>query len=80
MVCYERLTLKCQWLHKEKLGRISSVQKNQYTIQFWEAQIPAKLKGKFFDGKKKFPVVGDYVTFDYNPKGDSIILEVCERR
>ena len=77
---YERLTLKCQWLHKEKLGRISSVQKNQYTIQFWESQIPAKLKGKFYEGKKRFPVVGDYVTFDYNSKGDSTILEVCERR
>ena len=77
---YERLTLKCQWLHKEKLGRICNVQKNQYTIQFWEAQIPAKLKGKFYAGKKKFPVVGDYVTFDYNSKGDSIILEVCERK
>ena len=77
---YERLTLKCQWLHKEKLGRICNVQKNQYIIQFWEAQIPAKLKGKFYAGKKKFPVVGDYVTFDYNSKGDSIILEVCERK
>lgn len=77
---YEPLTLKCQWLHKEKLGRICNVQKNQYTIQFWEMQIPAKLKGKFFDGKKTFPVVGDYVTFEYNTKGDSLILEVCERK
>lgn len=77
---YERLKLKCQWLHKEKLGRICNVQKNQYTIQFWEAQLPAKLKGKFYDGKKQFPVVGDYVTFDYNAKGESIILEVCERK
>lgn len=77
---YERLELKCQWLHKEKLGRISSVQKNQYTIQFWESQLSAKLKGKFYDGKKQFPVVRDYVTFDYNTKGESIILEVCERK
>lgn len=76
---YKGLTLKCQWLHKEKLGRICNVQKNQYMIQFWESQIPAKLKGKFYDGKKKFPVVGDYVTFEYNSKGDSMILEVCER-
>lgn len=77
---YKPLTLKCQWLHREKLGRISNVQKNLYTIQFWEAQIPAKLKGKFYDGKKKFPVVGDYVTFDYNKNGDSLILELCERK
>ena len=77
---YERLKLECQWLHKEKLGRICNVQKNQYTIQFWESQLPAKLKGKFYDVKKQFPVVGDYVTFDYNTKGESIILEVCERK
>ncbi len=77
---YEPLKLKCQWLHKEKLGRICNVQKNQYTIQFWEAQIPAKLKGSFYNGKQRFPVVGDYVTFDYNTKGDSRILEVCERK
>ena len=77
---YEPLTLKCQWLHKEKLGRICNVQKNQYTIQFWETQIPAKLKGSFYNGKQKFPIVGDYVTFDYNPKGESRILEVCERK
>lgn len=77
---YEPLTLKCQWLYKEKLGRICNVQKNQYTIQFWETQIPAKLKGSFYNGKQKFPIVGDYVTFDYNPKGESRILEVCERK
>lgn len=77
---YEKLTLRCQWLHKEKLGRICNVQKNQYTIQFWEAQLPAKLKGSFYNGKQKFPVVGDYVTFDYNPCGDSRIWELCERK
>ena len=77
---YKPLTLKCQWLHKEKLGRICNVQKNQYTIQFWEEQLPAKLKGNFYNGKQKFPIVGDYVTFDYNPNGDSRILEVCERK
>lgn len=77
---YEKLKLKCQWLHKEKLGRISEVQKSSYTIQFWEEQLPAKLKGNFYQGNQKFPVVGDYVTFEYNPNGDSRILELCERR
>lgn len=77
---YEKLTLKCQWLHKEKLGRICNVQKNSYTIQFWEQQLPAKLKGSFYKGNQKFPVVGDYVTFLYNPNGEAIILEVCERK
>lgn len=41
--------------------------------------MPAKLKGSFYNGKQNFPVVGDYVTFDYNPQGDYRILEVCER-
>lgn len=77
---YEPLTLKCQWLHKEKLGRICNVQRNRYTIQFWETQLPAKLKGSFHKGNQQFPVVGDYVTFNYNPKGESVILEVCERK
>ena len=27
-----------------------------------------------------FPVVGDYVTFRYNPKGDSKIIEICETK
>lgn len=77
---YEKLTLKCQWLHQERLGRICNVQKSSYTIQFWEQQIPAKLRGNFYKGNQKFPVVGDYVTFAYCPNGDSRILELCERK
>lgn len=74
------LTLSCQWLHKERLGRICEVQKNTYTIRFWEKEIPAKLRGAFYKNKNmEFPVVGDYVTFYYNPAGDSVIQTVCER-
>ena len=77
---YKPLKLSCQWLHKERLGRISEVQKNSYTIRFWEKDLPAKLKGSFYeDDAEKLPVVGDYVTFQYNPIGGSIILSVCER-
>ena len=77
---YRPLTLSCQWLHKERLGRISEVRNNSYIIRFWEKDIPAKLKGSFY-GKaaEGLPVVGDYVTFQYNPAGDSVILSVCER-
>lgn len=77
---YKKLKLNCQWLHKEKLGRICNVQKSSYTIQFWEEQLPAKLRGNFYKGNQKFPVVGDYVTFEYNPNADSRILELCERK
>ena len=77
---YKPLKLSCQWLHKERLGRISEIRKNSYTIKFWEKDIPAKLKGSFYgETAEKLPVVGDYVTFRYNPLGDSVILSVCER-
>lgn len=77
---YKPLKLSCQWLHKERLGRISEIQKNSYTIRFFEKDIPAKLKGSFYnESADKLPVVGDYVTFAYNPIGDSMILSVCER-
>ena len=78
---YKPLKLSCQWLHAEKLGRISEIQKNSYTILFWEKEIPAKLKGHFYEADAEaLPLVGDYVTFTYNPYGDSTILSVCERK
>ncbi len=73
---YKKLTLKCQWLHEEKLGCIASVDKNIYTIKFWETELPARLSGSFYNEGKKFPVVGDYVTFDFNPNGESEIIGV----
>ncbi|MCR5468809.1 MAG: ribosome small subunit-dependent GTPase A [Lachnospiraceae bacterium] len=77
---YKPLELSCQWLNVEKLGRISEVSKNSYTIKFWEQEIPAKLKGSFYgEEADKLPVVGDYVTFKYNRQGESTILSVCER-
>ncbi len=77
---YKPLRLSCQWLHKEKLGRIAEVRKNSYIIQFWEQELPAKLKGSFYEqDADQLPIVGDYVTFQYNRTGDSIILSVCER-
>ena len=62
------------------IGRISEVQKNSYLIRYLEKEIPAKLSGKFYREETMFPVVGDYVTFRYNTKGDSKIIEICERK
>ena len=76
---YKPLKLSCQWLHKEKLGRITQVNKNSYIIRFWEQELPAKLKGSFFEREEALPVVGDYVTFNYNRGGDCIIQSVCDR-
>ena len=63
---YKPLKLSCQWLHVEKLGRISEVQKNSFKIRFFEQELPAKLKGSFYEEESEnWPVVGDYVTFLY---------------
>ncbi|MCR4740818.1 MAG: ribosome small subunit-dependent GTPase A [Lachnospiraceae bacterium] len=66
---------------EEKLGRISTVGKNSYGILFMGEEIPARLKGRFYEeDSEAFPVVGDYVKFMYNSRGDSLILSVCERK
>jgi len=76
---YKPLKLSC-WLHVEKCGRIAQIRKNSFTISFFGKDIPAKLKGSFYEMEaSEFPVVGDYVTFLYNPLGDSTILSVVER-
>ena len=66
---------------KETIGRISEVNKNSYKILFNGEEIPAKLKGHFYEeDAERLPVVGDYVSFLYNRQGDSVILSVCERK
>ena len=62
------------------IGRIREVQKNSYLIRYLEKEIPAKLSGKFYRKETMFPVVGDYVTFRYNPKGDSKIIMIQRRK
>ena len=64
-----------------KIGRISEIRKNSYTIRFEGEELPAKLKGSFYESESPdFPVVGDYVDFEYNHMGDSVILTVKERK
>lgn len=61
-------------------GRVSAIHKNSYTIRFKGKDISAKLKGAFYEeSSEKLPVVGDYVSFDYNESGDSLIVTVYER-
>ncbi|MBQ6392196.1 MAG: ribosome small subunit-dependent GTPase A [Eubacterium sp.] len=68
-------------INEEKLGRISEVNRNSYTINFQGQEIAARLKGSFYEeDPEKLPVVGDYVTFQYNEQGDSRILSVGERK
>ena len=65
---------------EEKKGRICEVRKNSFLIDFEDREISARLKGSFYDeAPERWPVVGDYVLFDYNPRGDSVIRSVCAR-
>ena len=62
-------------------GRISEVRKNRYLIRFEGQDVPAKLKGSFYGAAQEcLPVVGDTVSFLYNPDGDSMILSVGARK
>ena len=62
-------------------GRISEAGKNSFKILSGGQELPAKLKGSFYEkDAEALPVVGDYVTFLYNDQGDSTILSVCERK
>ncbi len=64
-----------------RIGRVTDIRKNIYTVRFEEIEMTARLKGSFFGmDADKLPVVGDYVEFRYNPLGDSVITSVCERK
>lgn len=67
-------------INEIKIGRISEVQKNTFMIQYEGKELVGKLKGSFYNSDKEYPVVGDYVEFEYNPMGDSMINSVCERK
>ena len=68
-------------INNNQIGRISEVQKNSFKIKYQGQDIPAKLKGYFYEeSADKLPVVGDYVRFTYNTSGDSLILSVEKRK
>lgn len=62
-----------------KLGRISGVSKNRFTVRFEGEEYSARLKGRLYNELWNPPVVGDYVYFQPNPHGDSVIISLCER-
>ncbi|MBQ6076028.1 MAG: ribosome small subunit-dependent GTPase A [Lachnospiraceae bacterium] len=66
---------------QEKTGRIASVRKNSFLIDFEGREVMAKLKGSFYEeAPDRRPVVGDHVTFIYSPAGDSVIRAVRDRK
>lgn len=67
--------------NQEKHGRVIAVQKNRFTID-WEGQeLAARLKGSFYEEPAdQWPLVGDEVSFLYNPSGESVIRAVGKRK
>ena len=64
-----------------ELGRICEIRKNSFIIDFEDSEVFAKLKGGFYDGSPaELPIVGDYVSFIYNPSGESVIQHVLARK
>ncbi len=64
----------------ECIGQISEIQKNCFMVRSHGEELRATLRGRFYSEQLELPVVGDYVKFRFNPAGDSVINEVCERR
>ena len=66
---------------QEKTGRICEVRKNSYILVCEDREILARLKGSFYEAAaENLPVVGDYVRFWDNPRGDSVIQSICPRK
>lgn len=66
--------------NSRRTGRICNVQKNMFTILFEGKELQAKCKGSIYYGNEVYPIVGDYVEFDYQPSGESRIVKVCDRK
>lgn len=67
---YPKYKVPSQWLHEQKLGKISSVSNDIYEIEFWEQKLQAVIKDTY---KGQKPKAGDLVTFDYIPSGKCLI-------
>lgn len=61
-------------------GRICEVQRKIYTIESKDGIVNAQLKGTFYKEDRELPAIGDYVMFEHNPYGVSLIREVLERK
>ena len=63
----------------ERIGRISRVERSQFTVLYEGTEYPAMLRGCFFEPETERPVVGDYVNVTLI--GSDIIVEsICPRK
>ena len=64
-------------------GRITELQREQYTVITGQGEVTASLKGSFYHGaqaREDFPNVGDFVLLQYNNNGISRIVRLLPRR
>lgn len=64
-------------------ARVIESQREIYTVMCEQGEVTARLKGAFYkktDNENHLPVVGDFVSIQYNPSGVSLIAEVLKRK
>ena len=64
-------------------GRVTELQRKQYTVITEYGEVPAVLKGTFYHDVKireDLPCVGDFVFLSYNKNGSSRIVKLLPRR
>ena len=64
-------------------GRVTEVQREQYTVVTNRGEVSAMLKGSFYhnaDVSEDFPCIGDFVFLQYNDSGPSLIIKLLPRR
>ncbi|WP_078553829.1 ribosome small subunit-dependent GTPase A [Bacillus alkalicellulosilyticus] len=64
-------------------GRVTELQRDQFTVMTERGEVKAVLKGVFYHNaqtREDFPCVGDFVLLDYNESGSSLIVKVLPRR
>ncbi|MCM3038091.1 ribosome small subunit-dependent GTPase A [Paenibacillus motobuensis] len=64
-------------------GRVTELQREQYTVITEQGEVTAVLKGTFYHtagAREDFPCVGDFVLLQYNENGASRIANLLPRR
>lgn len=64
-------------------GRVTELQRDQYTVITEQGEVTAVLKGAFYHAaltREDFPCVGDFVFLQYNDNGASRIAKLLPRR
>ncbi|GIN72143.1 ribosome small subunit-dependent GTPase [Bacillus sp. J14TS2] len=64
-------------------GRVTELQREQYTVITEQGEVTAVLKGSFYHTavtREDFPCVGDFVFLQYNEDGASLIAKLLPRR